>query len=248
MVDNNDALIREVDEELRREQFAKLWERYGMLVIGAAVAVVLGVAGYKWNEARKVSAAQEAGARFEAAVNLADENKTDGAIKAFADITQSGPTGYAILAGLRQAGALAKSGKAAEAVTAYEKVATSSPDPMLRAFAQLQAAALRLGTADFAEMQNRLNELMADLAPYRASAHELMGLAALKAGKIAEARQALEKLLGDPKVPPSLAQRVQVLMSEVAAAEMASGKAVDKASGAKADGAPQPAPTEAKKQ
>ncbi len=47
---------------------------------------------------------------------------------------------------------------------------------------------MRIGEADFTEMQNRLNPLMATTA-LALHARELLGLAALKAGKIDEARK-----------------------------------------------------------
>ena len=45
-----------VDEEVRREQLKKLWERYGNYMIAAAFAVVLAVAayrGYEWWQNKK---------------------------------------------------------------------------------------------------------------------------------------------------------------------------------------------------
>ena len=62
-------IFNEVDEEVRREQLKKLWERYGILIIALAVlfvAAVGGWRGYQWWEAKK---AAEAGAAFEAAVD-----------------------------------------------------------------------------------------------------------------------------------------------------------------------------------
>ena len=45
MVDQRDSLAREIDEELRREQMLKLWERYGIYVIAAVVLVIAGIGG-----------------------------------------------------------------------------------------------------------------------------------------------------------------------------------------------------------
>ena len=36
-------IFREVDEDLRHEQYKKLWDRFGIYVIGLAVLIVLGV-------------------------------------------------------------------------------------------------------------------------------------------------------------------------------------------------------------
>ena len=53
-------IFNEVDEEVRREQLKKLWERYGNLIIAAAFLVVAGVAawrGYEYWQARKAAEA-----------------------------------------------------------------------------------------------------------------------------------------------------------------------------------------------
>ena len=47
---------------------------------------------------------------------------------------------------------------------------------------------LRLDSANWTDMQNRLNDLAADGNAWRFSARELLGLAAQKAGKTEEAR------------------------------------------------------------
>lgn len=226
MADDRDSLLREVDEELRREQMEKLWQRYNGVILAGAALIVAGVAGYKYLEARRMSAAESAGAAFNAAVKLADESKTDDAIKAFEDIAKSGPRGYASLAKLHVAGALAKAGKQAEAVTAYESLANDgSADQLLKNFAQLQAASLRMAEADFTEMQNRLNSLTGDQSPFKVSARELLGFAAFKAGKNDEARKLLEPLLIDPAASQGIQDRIKVVMAKIAAAELAAAPA-----------------------
>jgi hypothetical protein len=226
MVDKNDALIREIDEELRRERLAKLWERHGTWLLVAAAAIVVAVAAFKWNEQRQIEAAQLAGARFEAASNLAAEGKADEALKAYSEIAEKGPPGYGALAALRHAGGLAQAGKTAEALAAYETLSRNGEaDALLRDFARLQAAGLRLGQADWTEMQNRLNDLAADKAPWRHFARELMGIAALNAGKADEARKVLEPMVADPALPQGVAERVRVLMGQVIAAEQAAPSA-----------------------
>ena len=39
-------IFHEVDEEVRREQLKKLWDRYGNLIAAAAILVVAGIAGF----------------------------------------------------------------------------------------------------------------------------------------------------------------------------------------------------------
>jgi hypothetical protein len=222
MADEHDTLIRQVDEELRREQLLKLWEKYGLYAIAAAALIVVGVAGFKWWQARTTAAIEAAGTRYEAAANLARSTKAGEAQSAFRAIAAEGPAGYALLARLRLAGDAAKAGGRDEAVAAYDALAKdTSIDAILSGFARLQAAALRLGDADWTEMQNRLNDLMGEENAWRYSARELLGLAAYRADKLDEARQALGLLSTDPKVPPNIRERASSVMSLVVAAELA---------------------------
>ena len=251
MTDERDALLREVDEELRRDQLQKLWERYNGLILAAAALIVAVVWGYKFLENRRISAAEAAGADFEAAVRLADGSKTDEAIAAFEKIASNGPHGYASLAKLHIAGAQAKAGKPAEALKSYEGLASDgSADQLLKNFAQLQAASLRMGEADFTEMQNRLNSLAATTSPFKVTASELLGFAAFKAGNYEEARKHLEPLLIDPNATQAIQERIKIVMSTIAASELAAGpgktqppadSAAKPADGAK-EAVPAPAP------
>ena len=96
-------IFQEVDEEVRREQLKKLWDRYGNYAVAAVVLVVVIIAawrGYQWWEAKK---AAESGAAFEAAVTLAEGGKHADAEAAFAKIVADGTSGYRHLARLREA-------------------------------------------------------------------------------------------------------------------------------------------------
>ena len=42
-----DGIFREIDEELRQENFAKLWKKYGNLIIAGAIVLVVAVGGYQ---------------------------------------------------------------------------------------------------------------------------------------------------------------------------------------------------------
>lgn len=220
MADDRDSLLREVDEELRREQMQKLWDRYNGLILGVAALIVVAVGGYKYLENRRIANAQAAGAEFSAALQLSEAAKTDEALKAFEKIGQSGPAGYATLAKLHVAGAAAKAGKTDDAVAAYQAIVnTSAADSLLKNFAQLQIASLKVGDADFTAQQNRLMPLVAEDSAFKITARELMGLSAYKAGKLAEARKYFEPLLIDPKASRAIQERVKIVMGEIAKAE-----------------------------
>lgn len=216
---SNTDIIREVDEELRREQLEKLWKKHGGTMLVVALIIVVGVGGYQlWQYWRQQQAERE-GARFVAAMELQQAGKTDEAEKALTAILGDGSAAYRTLAGLRLAALLASTGKAADAVAAYDAVAKdASTDRHLRSFAALQAATIRVDTADWTEMQNRLNELVKDDSAWRYSARELLGLAAYKAGNLEEAEKQYQSLMGERSVPNGVLKRAQMMLEVILSA------------------------------
>lgn len=191
-------IVREVDEELRKEQLEKLWLQYrGWILITAALIVAV-VAGYKGWQGYQAHQAATSGAQFDAASALQHDGKTDEALKAFDVIATSGSGAYAGLAGLRVAALTAAAGKTDDALARYETLANASAlDANLRGFAQIQAAQLRLDKADFAEMQTRLGGLAKPESAWRQSARQLLGLSAYKSGKLTEAEDYFSQILAD---------------------------------------------------
>ena len=99
MADRSDAFLREVDEDLKRDQILKIWERYGIAIIAVAGVSLAGVGGYKYWQQHRISVTQAAGQQFDTAVRLAGDGKTAEALKAFGAMAASAPDGYRALAG-----------------------------------------------------------------------------------------------------------------------------------------------------
>jgi hypothetical protein len=209
-------IFQEVDEEVRREQFNKLWQRYQAYIIAAAVVIVLAVGGwraYDWWETKK---AAEAGAAFEAAIALSEQGKHAEAEAAFSKIAETSATTYRTLAMVRAAAELAQTDPKA-AIAAYEKVAAnSSVGPELRDLAGLRAGALLIDNGAFADADRRLEPLAAPDHVYRHTARELLALAAWRAGDTAAAKRWIETIGTDPGTPPDERNRMEMLSALMA--------------------------------
>ena len=72
----NDEFIREVDEEYRRDQVAKIWQRYNGVIIGAAILLVVAVGGWRYWEHVQETRSQAAAVRYEDALRLSREDKS----------------------------------------------------------------------------------------------------------------------------------------------------------------------------
>jgi len=222
MVDKNDSLYREVEEEIRRERMAKLWDKYGVYVVALGALLLAGIGGYQLWQGRQATLANEGGALYNVATRDLAAGKSEEALKMYQTLAEGGHRGYATLALLQEAGADIKAGKPDDAEAKFDKIAKdSTADPLLKNFAALQAASLRLGKADLPEMRNRLNDLAADGNPWRFSARELLGLAAYKAGDIVAATKEFDRILSDTGAPEGVAARVRVLMGTIMAQTLA---------------------------
>ncbi len=206
-------IFSEVDEEVRREQFKKLWGRYGVYVVAAAVLFVAAVAGwrgYEWWEGKK---AAEAGSAFEAAVQLSQEGKQAEAEAAFAKLAKEGTASYRGLAKLREVAELAKRDPKA-AVPIYDGLAADRDlGPLLRDIAAVRAGYILVDTDSYAEVLRRLEPLTAADRAFRHSARALLALSAWKANDAAAVRRWSDMILADADTPPSARSQVEMLMA-----------------------------------
>jgi hypothetical protein len=214
---SSDTLIREVDEELRRDRMRKLWRQTGPWIIGGAVAVVLAVAGYEgWTWWQKTQAAKSSD-QFYAATKIADGTDLDAAKKALDGVIAQGSGGYPMLAQFREAALLAQNGKIDEAVAAYDGLATSLNDTHLRELALVLAGNLLIDKGDVAAVEQRVGGLITPASPMRNAAREVMGLVQYKAGKLDDAVKNFQAILADPAAPRDAQNRVQIYILQLQA-------------------------------
>lgn len=209
-------IFQEVDEDIRRDRFADLWKKYGAFLIAACVAVVVGTGGWvayrEWRESQRAELAE----RYRAAAELAQKNQPAEAAGAFAAIAEDAPGGYRVLARLRAAAAYAEAGDRTAAFSAYDAlVADSGIDKVYRDLARLHAAMLLADEAPAAEIERRLEPLLTADNPWRNSARELKGLAALREGRTSDARQAFQAVVDDAAAPGAVRGRAQQMLQAI---------------------------------
>jgi hypothetical protein len=210
-------IFQEVDEEVRREQLNRLWQRYGNYFVALCVLIVAGVAGWRGYDYWQTKKAGEAGTAFEQAATLAETGKHQEAEAAFSKLAADGTAGYRVLARLREAGELSSTDSKA-AVAAYDTIAAdSSAGQLIRDLAAVRAGYLLVDSAPYPELQTRLEPLTANGRPFRHSAREILALSAWKSGDMAAARKWTDLIMTDPQTPPQTRSRAQVLSELIAA-------------------------------
>lgn len=210
-------IFREVEEDIRREEFARLWDKYGLIVLVAALAIVLGVAGangWRWWQNKQ---AAETGAIYSRAATLIEEGKAEEAQRELNRVLDEGSGGYRLMARMRLAALDASKGRTDEAVSVYDALSNNpTADEMLRGLARVEAAMLRVDRASWDEMKGRLDQLNTPENPWRHSAKELLGLSAYRTGKSAEAERLFGELTSDSEAPGGLKQRAEKMLALLA--------------------------------
>jgi len=206
-------IFTEVDEEVRREQLKKLWERYGNYVVAVVLLVIAAVAAWRGYDYWQTRRAAEFGAAYDVAARLAEEGKHGEAETAFAKIVADGTAGYRVLGRLREAAQIAERDPKA-GVAAYDKIAgETTGQPLVSELAAVRAALLLVDTAKLDEMTQRLEPLAQPLGAFRHTARELLALAAWRSSDTAAARRWTDAAKNDPEAPSGLRSRMDVLAS-----------------------------------
>jgi hypothetical protein len=206
-------IFDEVDEEVRRDQLKKLWDRYSLYIIAVAILIVAGVGGWRGYEYLEAKKAAEAGAAFDRAVELSEQNKHAEAEAAFADLAAKATSGYRMLARLRQAAEVANRDPQAAAKMYDEIAADRSVGAPEQDLARIRAAQLLLESTTYQNMLQRLEPATAATSTFRHTARELLALSAWRANDGTAARQWLDLIANDGETPPSLRSRAEALQA-----------------------------------
>ncbi len=210
-------IFREIDEELRRDNIAKLWERYGQYLVGLAVVAVLitaGIAGWREYQARLQRADS---VRYAAGIELVQKNELARAADDFAALARDSGGGRATLARLQEAALRARSGDDQAAIAAYKGIAAdASNDGVYRDLATLLAALHGLKSSEPKAIIGEVAGLTSPGNPWRPSALEITALAHLRAGERAAAHDIYKGLADDLSAPQGLRARAAEMTATLA--------------------------------
>jgi hypothetical protein len=206
-------IFREVDEDVRSDRLSEFWAKYSFVVYGLALAIVLGTTAFVILRHQKQTAAEQAGARFEAAQLLSLQKKPEAAAAAFDALAKNAPQGYKALAALRAAEEKSGSDRAAAVKELDLLAADASLGQLLQDAARLRAAMLRVDEADKGELEQRFGPLLN--GAFRYTAREYLALAAMKRGDFEDAGKLLDQIVVDPNASQTIRQRAEAFLSLV---------------------------------
>ena len=210
--DTADSFVREVDENLRRDQMAERAKRYGGVVIGAVVLFLLAVAGVLYWQDRQKKQAEAGTEQLTGALQDIGANKMATAPATLDTLRQSDAEGVKAVAGLTRAALALQQGNRKLASTIYAEVsADQSLAKPYRDLALVRGTSLEFDTLKPDEVIARLQPLAVAGEPFFGSAGEMIAMALLAKGQKPAAAILFAKIAADDGVPDSLrARAVQV--------------------------------------
>ena len=216
VADESDVLFQEIEDDLRQDQANKFWANNGKYIIGAALALVIGVAGLQGWKSYDLGKRQAAGEAFASAQQLIVDKKTDEALKAFATISAEGG-GYSVLAKFRGAALMSDGGDLAGAISTYRQIATDeNVDSYYNGMAVIIGAFTELDTKDGdAQLIVQAGALNNATSPWRHSAREILGLSALKNGDRSKAAEYFKTITDDATAPKEIKDRAGEMLTIV---------------------------------
>jgi hypothetical protein len=199
-------IFQEVEEDVRRERYEKLWKQYGNYIIAGAVLLVLAVAGYQFWRTYDLRQRQAYSDRFQAAQQLSASGNLAAAETQYAELANNAPAGYATLAQFHLAGVYLEEGKRDQSVALLQKLTTNS-DPVLASTARLRLAWIMADAEPKAQIATVLQPLLAPDSAWRFAAQEVLAYVDLRTGARTDAETAYTKLSQDTTAPQTLRQR-----------------------------------------
>ncbi|GHU01052.1 hypothetical protein FACS1894186_3040 [Alphaproteobacteria bacterium] len=206
------ALMREVSEDMRREQMALAWKKWRVWILAGLLLLVAVVGGIEFRRNWREKHLNKDGMAFSSAMVLVDERDIDAAVRSLEQIAARDKTGFAPLARVYAAVL-----RGTQGVEDLLKIAGDSDMPQVwRDFARVAALYQLIDARPAAE----LTEILAPLAaqkdsPWTGSIGELRALIALRADDTKAAAEALRGLVGNPQVSARQQDRAKKLLSEL---------------------------------
>jgi hypothetical protein len=203
-------IFREVEEEVRRERFEKLWKDYGDYIVAGACLLVIAAAGIQlwrtYDQRQRIKASDE----YAAAEQMLEGGATAQAADAFGRLADTAPGGYKALARLQHADALMASGERGDALNLYKQIAAGD-DELLGAVARIHAAWAIVDFAPRAQVQSTLGPLTVTTSAWRPMAGEVLAYWDYRTGALKPAQAEYEAIVRDSNAPQPLRERANVM-------------------------------------
>lgn len=206
--DIGETFLREVDENLRRDQLRDFFKAYGNWLIAGVLLFLAASGGLIWWRQHQVQKAEGQVEQLAATYTDIGNGRTAQAQQKLDQLSDSGSKAVRASARFARAALALQQGDTKSAIASYKSIAAESGlPPPYRDAALVRQTALEFDQLQPAEVISRLQPLTKPGEPWFGSAGEMTALALAKEGKRAEAGQLFATIAKDNTVPGSIRSR-----------------------------------------
>jgi hypothetical protein len=208
-VSQSDSFIEEVTQEVRRDRLFAAMKKYGWVAILAVLVIVGGAAWREWTASQERATAQATGDALLTALSV---DSAEERLAALAQVDASKPAGQAAV-GMLKAAELLRADKPAEAVAAFDAIATDGTLPEIyRQIAGLKALLAAGDTLDTDARKLRLEALVQGGGALRLVAEEQLALLEVSLAQPEAAIERLNRIVADAEASQGLRDRASRLI------------------------------------
>lgn len=205
---NNDVFLREVDEELRRDELRSFGQRWGLWIAAGVVALLLAFGGWLWWQQHQLTVAGEQGEKFAQVLDDLAARKTDAVKAPLAELATSEREGYRAMARFTQADLLLQADDLKGAASKFAEIAgDASLSQPYRDLALIRQTSAEFDSLQPAQVIDRLRGMASKDSPWFGSAGELVGIAYMRMNRPQEAGKLFAEIARTETVPETIRQR-----------------------------------------
>jgi hypothetical protein len=206
--DPAESFVREVDENLRRDQMRDFARQYGPWLIGGILLFLAAVAGWLYWQDRQRKEAEAATETLSTVLADLGSGRDANVSERLQTLEKSGSEGISATARLTRAALALDKGDRKTALTEYRAI--MEDDGLAEPFREL--ATIRLTALEFDQLKpeqiiERLKPMTEKGNPWFGSAGEMTAMAMLKQGRTSEAGRMFAAVAADNQVPQSIRSR-----------------------------------------
>jgi len=205
---SNEAFMREVDEELRKDQALHVWRNYGRAIIGLVIVGLLAFGGFLYWQGHSDGRRGEEGEKFKAAFKALGANKAQETEAPLRELAASSSRGFSAMARFTQADVLLQKNDLKGAAGVLGGIAGDTDLPQeFRDLATIRQVSAEYDTLKPEQVIERLKGLAVKGNAWFGSAGEMVAIAYLRQGKRGDAGKLFGEIAKDEGVPRSIRQR-----------------------------------------
>jgi hypothetical protein len=206
--DPAETFVREVDENLRRDQLRDMAKAYGKWVVAAVILFLVAIGGYLYWQSRQQDQARQESEAMAAALDKAESGNVKSAVADLTTVSDSSSDVNSASAKLARAALALRQNDRKTAIDIYHGMAADDGLPQAyRDVATIRGTMTEYDSLKPDEVIARLSPLAEPGKPFFGSAGELVAMAMLAKGDRAGAGQLFAKIAADPQVPQTLRLR-----------------------------------------